>query len=118
MGEDLNTRVSNPFHGAINIGALRGETIPQHRLFRMHPQFINVNSPRSEKGANSSFNALHTKLSRRFTGGLTLITSYQWSKALDNASEDQGCSYMTVSEMSSTRVPSGASVDMIFPMIS
>ena len=90
MGEDLNTRVSNPFHGAINIGALRGETIPQHRLFRMHPQFINVNSPRSEKGANSSFNALHTKLSRRFTGGLTLITSYQWSKALDNASEDQG----------------------------
>ena len=90
MGEDLNSRVANPFHGHINIGALRGETIPRHRLLRTHPQFINVNSPRSEKGANSSFNALHTKLTRRFSGGLTLITSYQWSKALDNASEDQG----------------------------
>ena len=90
MGEDLNSRVANPFHGHINIGALRGETIPRHRLLRTHPQFINVNSPRSEKGANSSFNALHTKLTRRFSAGLTLITSYQWSKALDNASEDQG----------------------------
>ena len=90
MGEELNARVPNPFFGAITSGALRGATIPQHRLHRTHPQFINVNSPRSEKGANSSFNAMHTKLTRRFTGGLTLITSYQWSKALDNASEDQG----------------------------
>ncbi|MDE0103510.1 MAG: carboxypeptidase regulatory-like domain-containing protein [Bryobacterales bacterium] len=90
MGEDLNTRVSNPFYGHINIGALRGQTIPRHRLLRTHPQFINVNSPRSEKGANSSFNALHAKVTRRFSDGLTLITSYQWSKALDNASEDQG----------------------------
>ena len=30
------------------------------------------------------------KLTRRFQGGLTLLTTYQWSKSLDNASEDQG----------------------------
>ena len=90
MGQELNARVPNPFFGAITSGALRGATIPRHRLLRTHPQFINANSPQSEKGANSSFNAMPVKLTRRFKGGLTLITSYQWSKALDNASEDQG----------------------------
>ena len=50
MGEDLNTRVTNPFYGHIKIGALRGQTIPRHRLLRTHPQFVNVNSPACRKG--------------------------------------------------------------------
>jgi hypothetical protein len=90
LGESLNDPVANPFSGVITSGALRGETVPRHRLLRAHPQFLNVSAPRDEKGANSSFNALYLKYTQRFSRGLTILASYQWSKALDNASEDQG----------------------------
>ena len=90
LGESLNEQVANPFFGVITSGALRGEAVPRHRLLRAHPQFINVSAPRDEKGASSSFNALYLKFTQRFSRGLTILASYQWSKALDNASEDQG----------------------------
>ena len=41
-------------------------------------------------GASSSYNGFVAKLNKRFSGGLTLIASYQFSKAIDNASENQG----------------------------
>ncbi len=90
MGEELNNRVPNPFFGLIKSGPLSGSTAPQHRFLRLHPQFNNVNVPRSSKGATSSFNALYVKFTRRFTDGLTILSSYQWARAEDNASEDQG----------------------------
>ena len=90
LGESLNDQVANPFFGVITSGALRGKTVPRQRLLRPHPQFLRVRPPRDEKGANSSFNALHLKFTQRFSRGLTILASYQWSKALDNASEDQG----------------------------
>jgi hypothetical protein len=40
-------------------------------------------------GASSSYNAVTAKLTKRFSQGLTLIASYQFSKAIDNASENQ-----------------------------
>jgi hypothetical protein len=40
-------------------------------------------------GASSSYNALTAKLTKRFSHGLTLIASYQYSRAIDNASENQ-----------------------------
>ncbi len=89
-GQALNNRVPNPFFGVLAAGPNRGGTIPFHRLLRLFPHFNNVNTPRSEKGATSRFDALYFKFTRRFSDGLTLLTSYQWSKARDNASEDQG----------------------------
>ena len=90
MGEELNNRVPNPFHGHIRSGPLSGITAPMHRFLRLHPQFNSVNVARSSKGAASSFNALYVKFTRRFSEGLTLLSSYQWARAEDNASEDQG----------------------------
>ena len=90
MGQDLNTQVANPFHGVIQTGPLSGPTVPRHRLLRPFPQFVNVNSNSEIKGASSSFNALFAKFTMRLSDGLTVLSSYQWSRALDDASEDQG----------------------------
>ncbi|MDE0627493.1 MAG: hypothetical protein OXH99_13930 [Bryobacterales bacterium] len=89
-GQALNNRVPNPFHGVLTAGPNTGATTPRHRLLRLYPHFNSVGTPRSEKGAYSRFNALYVKLTRRFSRGLTVLSSYQWSKTRDNASEDQG----------------------------
>jgi hypothetical protein len=41
-------------------------------------------------GASAGFNAFVVKLNKRFSDGLSFSVSYQYSKALDNASENQG----------------------------
>jgi hypothetical protein len=41
-------------------------------------------------GAGSSFHALYIKYNKRFSNGLTILSSYQFSKAIDDASENQG----------------------------
>ncbi len=90
MGQALNNRVPNPFSGVLTAGPNRGSTVPFHRLLRLFPHFNNVNTPRTEKGASTRFDALYVKFTQRFSKGLTVLSSYQWSKAQDNASEDQG----------------------------
>ena len=89
-GQALNNRVPNPFFGVLTSGPLSGETLPRHRFFRLFPHFNNLNTPQSEKGATTRFDALYVKFTRRVSDGLTILASYQWSKAQDNASEDQG----------------------------
>jgi hypothetical protein len=44
-------------------------------------QFIQI----SFNGGFTSYNAMQVKLERRFSGGLYLLNSFTWSKALDNA---------------------------------
>ena len=90
LGQGLNNQVANPFAGVIKAGALANPTIPAYQLLLPYPQFVGVNRALSTKGAISNFNALTAKVVHRFNGGLTLLTTYQWSKALDTSSEDQG----------------------------
>jgi hypothetical protein len=90
LGNDLNAAVNNPFFGIIPTGVLAGRTVPRQRLLRPHPQFTAVNLSGDTPGASSSFNALVLRYHWQISGGLNLLTTYQWSKAIDNASEWQG----------------------------
>ncbi len=90
LGSQLNAPVANPFSGVFTSGVLSGATIPQHRLLRPYPQFTSVNLSGDTPGASSSFNALVVRYNWQVGKGLNLLTTYQWSKALDNASEWQG----------------------------
>jgi len=58
-------------------------------LLRPYPQFQDV-AILDMPGAGSSFNALTARLNKRFDNGMTVMASYQHSKAYDNASENQG----------------------------
>ena len=89
LGTSLNDQVSNPFLGLINTGSLAGQSIPRYQLLRPYPQFLNVNLSGDTPGASSSYNALNVKYNQRFTDGLSVLATYQWSKALDNTSETQ-----------------------------
>ena len=80
----------NPFFGVIPTGTLAGATVPQHRLLRPYPQFVSVNLSGDTPGASSSFNALVARYNWQIGAGLNLLTTYQWSKVIDNASEWQG----------------------------
>jgi hypothetical protein len=83
--------VPNPFFGVItgDIG-LAAETVPRAQLLKPYPHFAHLGITRSLPGARASFNALNLKLSRAFSDGLAVIATYQYSKNIDNASQDQG----------------------------
>jgi hypothetical protein len=89
-GAALDGQVNNPFFGVIPAGVLSGRTVPLQRLLRPHPQFTAVNLSGDTPGASASFNALVLRYNWQISGGLNLLTTYQWSKAIDNASEWQG----------------------------
>jgi Carboxypeptidase regulatory-like domain/TonB dependent receptor-like, beta-barrel len=88
LGNPLRENVPNPFFGVITTGTLAASTVQRGQLLRPFPQFTSVQIV-DMPGASSSYNALVAKLTRRFSQGLTLIASYQFSKAIDNASENQ-----------------------------
>jgi hypothetical protein len=90
LGSALDQQVPNPFFGTIQTGALAGATVPRHRLLRPHPQFLGVNVSGEIPGASSSFNALVARFHWRASANLNFLSTYQWSKAIDNASEWQG----------------------------
>jgi Carboxypeptidase regulatory-like domain/TonB dependent receptor/TonB-dependent Receptor Plug Domain len=89
LGAALNRPAANPFFGIITTGSLAGRTIPSYQLLLPFPEFTSVNLSGLTPGASSSYNALTFKFSRRFSAGLQALVTYQYSKAIDNASETQ-----------------------------
>ncbi|HEY2930811.1 MAG TPA: TonB-dependent receptor [Acidobacteriota bacterium] len=90
LGDALNEQVPNPFFGVITSGVLSGRTVARQRLLRPFPQFGALTLTRSFPGAQNNFDAFSARYTRQFSGGLMIISGYQWSKNLDDASEDQG----------------------------
>lgn len=110
LGPQLDQQVPNPFFGHIRTGILSGPTVPRHQLLRPYPHFSTVNRGGITPGASASYNALVAKVSKQFSSGL-LLASYQWSKAIDDASERQAwAGGATASETIRTSVSSGPSV--------
>jgi outer membrane receptor protein involved in Fe transport len=90
LGPALDELVPNPFFGHITAGSLQFEMVPRHRLLRPYPHFDSIALTRSRPEAESSFNAMNLKVARNFSAGLAVIATYQYSRNMDNASEDQG----------------------------
>ncbi|MGH9841784.1 MAG: hypothetical protein ACREEM_23770, partial [Blastocatellia bacterium] len=81
---DLQNRVPNPFLGtAAARGLLAGATVQQAQLLRPFPQFGDV-LMFGASGGNSFYNSLTIKAQKRLSRGLQFLTSYTWSKFLDN----------------------------------
>ena len=80
---DLTTRVTNPFFGIVKTGSLSAATIEQRQLLRPFPQFGDIFVHQSNEG-KSFYNSLTVKAQKRMTKGLSFLTSYTFSKMLDN----------------------------------
>ncbi len=90
LGQSLNDSVPNPFAGLFASGTINGATIPRNQLLRPYPQFQTINTSADTPGTSASYNALNLKFQKRFNNGMSGLVTYQWSKAIDNASETQG----------------------------
>ena len=90
LGAQLDNQVPNPFLGLANPNTYldTASTISYNELLRPFPQFTYLQYTRSLPGARSSFDALNVKYNQSFSGGLSLLVTYQFSKALDNGPED------------------------------
>jgi hypothetical protein len=118
LGAALNQQVNNPFFGTITTGSLSGTTIPRYRLLLPFPQFTSVGLSGLTPGASSSYNALTFKFSRRLSAGLQALVTYQYSKAIDNASETQsweiGDAQRNIYNLSNERSISGHDIPQDF----
>ena len=90
LGAALDNPVANPFYGLVNPNSYLGSTptISYNELLRPYPQFTYLQWTRSLPGARSAFDALNVKFNQAFNNGLSLLVTYQFSKALDNGPED------------------------------
>ena len=86
LGAALLAKTANPYFGQVPAASsLGGPTIAQQQLLRPFPRFTNVELFRDNVG-NSKYNAIHAKLEKRFSRGLTVTVAYTFSKLLDDAS--------------------------------
>ena len=89
-GPELNRQVTNPFAKAITSGPLSGSTIPAYQLLLPYEQFTSVMASTLTPQASSSFDALYLKYRYKLSRDMNVMVTYQWSKAIDNASESIG----------------------------
>ncbi|MBV8829011.1 MAG: carboxypeptidase regulatory-like domain-containing protein [Acidobacteriaceae bacterium] len=90
LGAQLDQQVANPFYGVAPSSSYLGSqpTIAYNELLRPYPQYTYLQATRSLPGAHSAFDALNVKYNHTWSAGLSLLTTYQWSKAMDNGPED------------------------------
>jgi hypothetical protein len=80
----LGANVTNPFRGLVPGETLNGNTTTRSQLLRPYPQFPNVDVRRYD--GSSRFDSVQGRLTRRFSGGYMLETSYTWSDFTEKVS--------------------------------
>lgn len=88
LGTQLQSKVANPFYGAITNGALTGPQTTAAQLLIRYPQFTSV-LPLFLAGGNNQYDALQLRANKRFASGLQLQASYVWAKNYDNGTNHQ-----------------------------
>jgi len=82
LNDGLRQQALNPFYGQISVGTLASKTVSQAQLLRPYPHFLDVTS-QNASAAYSTYHALQVKVEKRYAKGLTLLTSYTYSKMMD-----------------------------------
>jgi hypothetical protein len=78
----LNDAVANPFFGVIATGPLSARTVTRGQLVRPYPHFTGVQVQSLPVGV-SRYDALQSKLTRRFANGVSLTASYAFTKQIE-----------------------------------
>ena len=86
LGNQLNNQVRNPFQGLIAAGALSGPTISLRQSLLPFPQYSGDNGVTQVfvPAGNDTYHALSLQGEKRLSETLTFLTSYTWSKAIDD----------------------------------
>jgi hypothetical protein len=65
------------------------------QALRPFPQYISVGTENSANIGNATYNALQSKLEKRFSKGLWLLASYTWSKTITDSNSTLGGFFST-----------------------
>lgn len=87
LGNQLLQQVANPFFGIIDPALPLGQrTVQYGQLLTPYPHYDGV-SATNAGFASSSYHALQARLEKRFSMGLSFLTSYTWSKTISDAAD-------------------------------
>ncbi len=81
-GAALTAAVANPFSGKGGSGIIGGATVAANQLLRAYPQFASVNFTNSDRN-RAHYDSGILRLQKAFSQGLTLVSSYTFSKNYD-----------------------------------
>jgi hypothetical protein len=89
LGSKLMDNVPNPLASVITDpnSYLSQSQVAYNETLRPFPEYTYLQATRSLPGADSQFDALNAKYTWSFSQGLSSVTSYQWSKNMDDGSE-------------------------------
>ncbi len=85
----LAQSVANPYYYAGGPGLLGNKTVTQAQLLRPFPAFGNINIRYSDQNL-AQYDSFVLRAQKRFSGGLTFLNVYTWSKNLDRTSGGTG----------------------------
>ena len=95
----LGAQISNPFYPLLPGTGLAGQTVPVSQLLRPYPQFGTVTTNVNQ--GYSWYHALQMRGERRFSGGVSLLGSYTFSRLM------QATSYLNAADAYPVRSVSG-----------
>lgn len=91
LGSLLQQNITSPAVVAAGYKApYSGFTGSLGQALRPFPQYIGVGTENSANIGNATYHSLQTKLEKRFSQGLWLLTSYTWSKTITDANSTLG----------------------------
>jgi hypothetical protein len=87
----LNAQVPNPFFNvpAVAGGTLSSPTISAFRLLLPFPQYTGINEIYGDSN-HANYNSMVVKAQKRFSHGLTFLSTFTWSKNMDESSGGVG----------------------------
>jgi hypothetical protein len=81
LGNKLLTLVNNPFYGIITSGPLAQQQVQYGQLLLPYPEWQAVAADGIAIG-NSEYESLQASFTKRFADGVSIISSYTWSKLM------------------------------------
>ncbi len=82
LGSQLFNTVPNPFYGLIASGPASLQTISEAQLLQTYPEFTGVGQTR-QTGGSSDYHSLQLTVTKRMSHGLSLLSTYTFSKLID-----------------------------------
>jgi hypothetical protein len=81
----LNAPTANPFYQQGGPGLIGQQKVPYYQLLLPFPQFASVNVITTDSA--SSYNSLAARIERRFSNGVSFLSTYTWSRNFDGSYE-------------------------------
>jgi trimeric autotransporter adhesin len=82
MGAALNTSVTNPFFGKGYTGVIGAARVSQAQLLLPFPEYSTIGMVTNPSTAQ--YDSMIVKVQKRLSSGLTFLSTFTWSKNLDN----------------------------------